>query len=165
MQFSFSDEQEQFRAIIQRFLREKSPTTEVRRLMATERGYDSEVWRQLAEQLAAPDGTREIEVEAPLGALPMFARAGSILVTCEAAESAAAGFGEELTLHVFPDPDGHARGRLYEDAGEGFGYRDGAYRDAHLEAQGAEVEERVTGEWQSPATGRRIVVYGSETSS
>ena len=54
MQFSFSDEQEQFRAIIQRFLREKSPTTEVRRLMATERGYDSEVWRQLAEQLGLP---------------------------------------------------------------------------------------------------------------
>jgi alkylation response protein AidB-like acyl-CoA dehydrogenase len=54
MQFSFSDEQDQFRAIIQRFLREKSPTTEVRRLMATERGYDSDVWRQLAEQLGLP---------------------------------------------------------------------------------------------------------------
>jgi len=122
-------------------------------------------WCDLESGTWHPGGTREIEVDAPLGALPMFARAGSILVTCEAAESAAAGFGDELTLHVYPDPDGGATGRLYEDAGEGFGYRDGAYREAHLEAHGQEVEERVTGEWQSPATGRRIVVYGSETPS
>ncbi len=54
MQFSFSDEQVQFRAIIQRFLREKSPTSEVRRLMATDHGYDIEVWRQLAGQLGLP---------------------------------------------------------------------------------------------------------------
>lgn len=54
MQFSFSDEQVQFRAILQRFLREKSPTIEVRRLMATTRGYDVEVWRQMAEQLGLP---------------------------------------------------------------------------------------------------------------
>ena len=122
-------------------------------------------WCDLESGTWHPDGTREIEVDAPLGALPMFARAGSILVTCEAAESAAAGFGAELTLHVFPDPDGCATGRLYEDAGEGFGYREGAYRDARLEARGEDVEERVAGEWQSPASGRRIVVYGSETSS
>ena len=54
MQFSFSDEQVQFRAILQRFLREKSPTIEVRQLMATTRGYDVEVWRQMAEQLGLP---------------------------------------------------------------------------------------------------------------
>src|SRR5215469_16153137 len=53
-QFAFTDEQEQFRAMIRRFLSDRSPTTEVRRLMATAAGYDPEVWRQLSEDLALP---------------------------------------------------------------------------------------------------------------
>jgi len=54
IQFAFTDEQEQFRAAIRRFLNDKSPTTEVRRLMATAEGYDREVWRQMSEDLALP---------------------------------------------------------------------------------------------------------------
>jgi len=54
IQFAFTDEQEQFRAAIRRFLQEKSPPTEVRRLMDTAKGYDPEIWRQLSEQLALP---------------------------------------------------------------------------------------------------------------
>jgi len=52
MQFAFTDEQEQFRAVVRKFLADKSPTTEVRRLMATEAGFDPAVWRQLADDLA-----------------------------------------------------------------------------------------------------------------
>ena len=51
MQFTFTDEQEQFRAVIRRFLAQKSPATEVRRLMATAEGFDPRVWRQLADEL------------------------------------------------------------------------------------------------------------------
>ncbi|HLI78421.1 MAG TPA: acyl-CoA dehydrogenase family protein [Candidatus Binataceae bacterium] len=54
IQFAFTDEQEQFRAAIRRFLADKSPTTEVRRLMATAEGYDPKVWRQMSEELALP---------------------------------------------------------------------------------------------------------------
>ncbi len=54
MQFSFTDEQEQFRSVIRRFLTDKSPTTEVRRLMETSEGYDRDVWRQLSQELALP---------------------------------------------------------------------------------------------------------------
>lgn len=54
IEFAFNDEQEQFRATIRRFLNDKSPTTEVRRLMATAQGFDPEVWRQLSEELALP---------------------------------------------------------------------------------------------------------------
>lgn len=54
IQFAFTDEQEQFRAAIRRFLQEKSPPTEVRRLMDTAEGYDPEIWHQLSEQLALP---------------------------------------------------------------------------------------------------------------
>ena len=51
MNFAFSDEQEELRASVRRFLSEKSPETEVRRLMATSEGYDEAVWRQMADQL------------------------------------------------------------------------------------------------------------------
>jgi alkylation response protein AidB-like acyl-CoA dehydrogenase len=54
VQFAFTDEQEQFRAAIRRFLTDRSPTTEVRRLMASTEGYDPAVWRQLSEDLALP---------------------------------------------------------------------------------------------------------------
>ena len=51
MKFSFSDEQEAFRDTLRRFLEDKSPTSEVRRLMETETGYDPDVWKRLSQDL------------------------------------------------------------------------------------------------------------------
>ena len=54
MSFSFTDEQEEFRAVLRRFLEDKSPPTEVRRLMATDEGYDPEVWQAVSQDLGLP---------------------------------------------------------------------------------------------------------------
>ncbi len=51
MNFAFSEEQEELRRFVRQFLEEKSPETAVRELMATEAGYDPDVWKQMAEQL------------------------------------------------------------------------------------------------------------------
>lgn len=51
MQFSFTDEQEEFRSVLRRYLTDKSPTTEVRRLMATDTGWEREGWRKLNQDL------------------------------------------------------------------------------------------------------------------
>src|SRR5262245_51542592 len=51
MQFSFTDEQEDFRGILRRFFTARSPTTEVRKLMATDAGYDRDNWKKLNEEL------------------------------------------------------------------------------------------------------------------
>lgn len=51
MNFSFSEEQQEFRLILRRFLEDKSPTTEVRRLMETDEGCDPDVWRQVCQDL------------------------------------------------------------------------------------------------------------------
>ena len=51
MNFAFSEEQEELRKSVRRFLEDKSPETEVRRLMETTEGYDPAVWNQMAEQL------------------------------------------------------------------------------------------------------------------
>jgi len=52
MNFGFSEEQEELRKMVRRFLEEKSPESEVRRLMATAEGYDPAVWAQMANELA-----------------------------------------------------------------------------------------------------------------
>jgi alkylation response protein AidB-like acyl-CoA dehydrogenase len=52
MNFGFSEEQEELRKMVRRFLEEKSPESEVRRLMATHEGYDPAVWAQMANELA-----------------------------------------------------------------------------------------------------------------
>jgi alkylation response protein AidB-like acyl-CoA dehydrogenase len=49
--FAFSEEQEELRKSVRRFLEDKSPEAEVRRLMDTTEGYDHAVWSQMAQQL------------------------------------------------------------------------------------------------------------------
>jgi len=51
MQTEFTQEQQQLREIVSRFLLDKSPTSEVRRVMATTQGYDVDVWGQLCTQV------------------------------------------------------------------------------------------------------------------
>ena len=51
MNFTFTEEQEELRRQVRRFLEEKSPISEVRRLMETDDGYDKSVWDQMAGQL------------------------------------------------------------------------------------------------------------------
>ena len=51
MNFAFSEEQEELRRTVRQFLDQKSPETEVRRLMETDQGYDDAVWKQMGEQL------------------------------------------------------------------------------------------------------------------
>ncbi len=46
-----SEEQEELRDTVRRFLEDKSPSAEVRRLMDTEEGYSRAVWEQMATQL------------------------------------------------------------------------------------------------------------------
>jgi alkylation response protein AidB-like acyl-CoA dehydrogenase len=51
MNFAFSEEQEELRKTVRSFLEQKSSEAEVRRLMETEEGYDTAVWKQMGEQL------------------------------------------------------------------------------------------------------------------
>ncbi len=51
MRFSFTAEQEEFRATLRRALETRSPTKEVRRLMATEAGFEREAWKKLNQEM------------------------------------------------------------------------------------------------------------------
>ena len=54
LNFSFTDEQEEFRGILRRFFAAKSPPSEVRRLMETADGCDKATWHQLSNELGLP---------------------------------------------------------------------------------------------------------------
>ena len=51
MIFRFTEEQLSFREMVRRFVTSRSPESAVRAHMTTERGYDPELWRDMAEQL------------------------------------------------------------------------------------------------------------------
>ena len=51
MKFSFSGEQEEFRSNLRRFLTDRAPTKEVRRLMETDAGWERDGWRALNVEL------------------------------------------------------------------------------------------------------------------
>jgi alkylation response protein AidB-like acyl-CoA dehydrogenase len=54
MNFAFSDEQEEFRATLRRFLEEKVPATELRRMCEAPEGFDRALWKQMAGELGLP---------------------------------------------------------------------------------------------------------------
>ena len=75
--FEVTEEQEEFRQALRRFFQQKSPTTEVRRLMATDEGYDPAVWKQMAEQL----GLQGLLIPEGFGGSEMPCRSTSIRCT------------------------------------------------------------------------------------
>jgi alkylation response protein AidB-like acyl-CoA dehydrogenase len=51
MRFSFTSEQEEFRTIVRRLLEARSPASEIRRLMATDAGWERDAWQKLNREL------------------------------------------------------------------------------------------------------------------
>jgi len=49
--FAFSEEQDQLREAVGKFMESKSPSAEVRRLMETTEGFDPAIWKQMAQEL------------------------------------------------------------------------------------------------------------------
>ena len=63
VKLAFTEEQEELRRSVRRFLDDTSPMAEVRRLMDTDDGWDRAVWRAMAEQV----GLQGIHVPEALG--------------------------------------------------------------------------------------------------
>jgi alpha-glucosidase len=113
-------------------------------------------------------------------ALPVLKiRGGAIVPLGRVVQSTTQPLLEPLTLMVSLDADGRAQGSLYEDDGEGYGYRDGDYLLTTYGAQqvGEAIEVRIAseeGNRSRPARTIEVVVVtdggsfrqtGSETST
>jgi alpha-glucosidase len=93
-------------------------------------------------------------------------RDGAILPLGGGGQTAEEAFSGPLTLVVSLDGFGRAEGRLYEDAGDGFGYREGHYLLTRYEAVllGGLVEVRIgrqEGRWPRPSRELHIEVLTS----
>jgi alpha-glucosidase len=86
-----------------------------------------------------------VNVAAPLGTTPVFARAGSIVATKAPAAHTAAQADLAPILHVFLNSDQRAEGSLYEDGGEN---RGGPTRLTHFSARVEKGRALVTAESQ-----------------
>ena len=51
MDFAFSEEQDEFRGVVRRFLEERCSSAEVRKLAETPAGFDRGIWKQMAEEI------------------------------------------------------------------------------------------------------------------
>lgn len=71
------------------------------------------------------EGSREIVRKVDLDTLPIYVRAGTVLLTGPVKQYASEASGDPTTLTVFPGADGACV--LYEDDGETFDFRKGAY--------------------------------------
>lgn len=101
-----------------------------------------------------PEGTgRSVVAEAPLERLPLYVRGGRIIPF----EGVRQHTGEEgdgiLRFLVAPDGEGRARGSLYGDAGEGFGYQSGAFWRTSLSWAGGELAFERAGDSAGSAGG------------
>ncbi|WP_206243949.1 TIM-barrel domain-containing protein [Novosphingobium terrae] len=82
-------------------------------------GHD---WYDLAS-LQRHRGGQTVDVDAPLAHMPLFARSGAIIPRTPGITRAMQAV-QTMEIHVFAGQDGHFE--LYDDAGDGDGYRHGA---------------------------------------
>jgi alpha-glucosidase len=104
---------------------------------------------------AAYDGPADVQVAAPLDRLPLFGRAGTVVPTATVRDDGTID-DSVITLRVFP---GDGEGSIYEDDGETFEYRDGAFAHRRYEvtSDGAEVSVGLSTVDGNLAPTRRIV--------
>lgn len=110
------------------------------------------IWRTVS----LVDGDRSDPLQATLKV-----RGGAVVPLGRIVQNSNEDSFQPLTLLVSLDAHGRAQGRLYEDAGDGYGYRRGEYRltTYRAERQGDTVKVGVAGrEGHWPAAARPVVV-------
>ncbi len=117
---------------------------------------------------ATIQGPRWITADAPLEAIPIYARGGSVIAMWpEAPQSTMGYYPKFIVLHVFlPGEDGETRSVLHEDDGITFGRKDGAFyrTEFALQRAGGEITLTATvtgnGYAEFARTEFRVVFYG-----
>lgn len=106
------------------------------------------------------DGPTVVEADAPLGRLPLFTRAGSVIPNWPVMQYVGERVPDPLTLHVFP---GSGESLLYEDEGEGWEHKDGANRLSRFalrsEAGRMTLHWTRQGAWPPPYSRVEVVLH------
>ena len=92
------------------------------------------------------EGGQKIQVEMPLDQIPVFVRAGSVIPLQEPGANTDEMKNKEITLCVYSGRDGYFR--MYEDAGDGYGYEDGDYCITDISWQEKRQEAYMEEQWK-----------------
>ncbi|MDX1618457.1 MAG: glycoside hydrolase family 31 protein, partial [Balneolaceae bacterium] len=95
------------------------------------------------------EGRNFHRVKAPLERIPIFVKAGALLPMRELMQYTGEREPEKLTLlayhdHRPPSGSGPVESELYEDAGEGYGYREGDYLHTRYRYEGGPKQMKLT---------------------
>lgn len=108
-------------------------------------------------------GSTDLTVPAPLDVVPIFVRAGHVLPLSIGGVNTDEAAAADAVIHVFLDERGRASGKLYEDGGDGFAYREGGGREVTIEASlvgdRLRIEARASGSYSPPRRAVRVHVY------
>lgn len=84
------------------------------------------------------EGGKTIDAEAPLSIMPIYVKAGSILITTEPTLSSSFSSDSELLIKVYPGADGSFV--LYQDEKDNYHYENGAYAKIEIRWEDATSE-------------------------
>jgi alpha-D-xyloside xylohydrolase len=108
-------------------------------------------------------GGQVVQVDAPIARIPLFVRAGSIIPIGPRQQFAGEHPDGPIELRVYPGADGAFT--LYEDAGDGFAYEQGAYSEIRLswndQSQTLTIGAR-KGEFPGMVIARTFRVFGKD---
>jgi len=81
------------------------------------------------------EGGKQHRVDAPLDRLPLFVRAGAVIATQDVIQHTGETPGSAITLNVASgvEPGKIDIYKIHQDAGDGYGYRQGAWREIRIE--------------------------------
>lgn len=95
-------------------------------------GSDSAYTGAQRVTVSAPMPVRAMTDTSGFQALPVFARAGSVIATQAVEPYVGSRPLDTLTLHVFPGEREPVTSMIYEDAGDGYAYQRGQYRETRV---------------------------------
>lgn len=108
-------------------------------------------------------GRSTVWVQTPLDALPLFVRAGSVVALQPVLQHTSERPVERPTLHIYPAP-GRFFSLLYDDAGDGWAFEEGAYWLGRFTGEDDGAAVRVAcaaeGRFAPPWTSWEVVVHG-----
>lgn len=109
------------------------------------------------------EGQQEVHVATPLEHTPFFVAAGTVLPLAPVMQYTRERPIEEMTLRAYYKR-GVAHSELYQDDGDGYGYRTGQYVRHTFELNGTEhqmvLRQRRQGDWKPPYRTFRVEVIG-----
>ena len=88
------------------------------------------------------EGGIEIWTEAPLETLPLFVKAGAVIPNYPVQQFVGEKRIDTLSLHIY-HIDGQLTSVLYEDAGDGYGYKEGGYNLLGFDVEGSVKSLRI----------------------